>query len=290
MKKKLVTSILALTLALSLTACGGKDKAETSNNANIAQSEAPADTEEAATDDAAADDGAESAIVEVPVTIVNGTGVDIYALYMFGSGVDEWSEDLLGEQTMPHGTYLEMVLNVDQNNLAWDLSVEDSEGTTLEWYGLDISEMPLEGFGIELLWDGTEGTANIVEDASMLEGDYTSASSNTDTAAAGGEEMDVAVVSEAVAGTIWVDDGGTVWGFGEDGITLNLAYSDGEEVLEASGEYALPAAENGVVALSMIVPDLEIAIDALLTGITDTFLEFTDINTGESTVLTPYTE
>lgn len=33
-------------------------------------------------------------------------------------------------------------------------------------------KMPSDGFVIELLWDGSEGTANLLEDMTQLEGDY----------------------------------------------------------------------------------------------------------------------
>ena len=81
-------------------------------------------------------------------------------------------DDLLDGEIMTHGTYAELLLNVDEDNLAWDMQVEDTDGNSLEWYDIDISDMPSDGFVIELLWDGSEGTANLLEDMTQLEGDY----------------------------------------------------------------------------------------------------------------------
>ena len=79
---------------------------------------------------------------------------------------------------MTHGTYAELLLNVDEDNLAWDMQVEDTDGNSLEWYDIDISDMPSDGFVIELLWDGSEGTANLLEDMTQLEGDYSAVQVN----------------------------------------------------------------------------------------------------------------
>ena len=222
-------------------------------------------------------------ILEVPVTIVNGTGVEIEALYMSGGSQEEWGDDLLGDVTMPHGTYLELTLNVDKENLTWDLAVDDTSGNSLEWYDIDISEMPLDGFGIELLWDGSEGIATAIADPSELEGDYSAA----DGASASSDDVNVADASDALAGSVWVDDGGAVYGFEEDGVTLYVVSPDG---VEGTGSYALAAGDNGVVALVLSVPDFDMEINALLTDITEQYLEFTDVESGEAAKLTPYVE
>lgn len=77
-----------------------------------------------------------------------------------------------GTATKTNGTDAELLLNVDEDNMAWDMQVEDTDGNPLEWYDIDIGDMPSDGFVIELLWDGSEGTANLLEDMTQLEGDY----------------------------------------------------------------------------------------------------------------------
>ena len=166
MRKRVLVSILAACVAVGISACGGKSKAAPATTAATETTAAPttaAPETEAET---------EEDYIQIPVTVVNGTGVDIAALRLSGASLDEWGDDLLDGEIMTHGTYAELLLNVDEDNLAWDMQVEDTDGNSLEWYDIDISDMPSDGFVIELLWDGSEGTANLLEDMTQLEGDY----------------------------------------------------------------------------------------------------------------------
>ena len=175
MRKRVLVSILAACVAVGISACGGKSKAAPTTTAAPATTAAP-ETTAAPTTTAApeteAETEAEEDYIQIPVTVVNGTGVDIAALRLSGASLDEWGDDLLDGEIMTHGTYAELLLNVDEDNLAWDMQVEDTDGNSLEWYDIDISDMPSDGFVIELLWDGSEGTANLLEDMTQLEGDY----------------------------------------------------------------------------------------------------------------------
>ncbi len=164
MKKRIAALLFGTMLALTLSACGSDEEATTT--------EEPA-AEETASEDAA-EDGAEE-IIEVPVSVVNGTGVEIAELYVSGGSVDEWGEDLLGSETMPSGTYLDLVFTVDANNLEWDIMIVDTEGTSVEFMGIDISEMPADGFAIELTIQGENVVATPIADVSELEGDYSMA-------------------------------------------------------------------------------------------------------------------
>lgn len=184
MKKRVLVITMAVTMVFGLTACGGsKDKGATTAAATTAAATTEKATEKPAETTAAAKPEEQSGVagqsslnyVEIPVTIINGTGVDINALYLSGTSLNEWGENQLEGTTMPHGTYLDLTLNVDADNLKWDLRVEDTDGNPLEWYEVDISEMPSDGFGIELLWDGSQGTVNMISDASQMEGNYTEA-------------------------------------------------------------------------------------------------------------------
>ena len=165
MRKRVLVSILAACVAVGISACGGKSKAAPATTAAPETTAAPTTT-------AAPETEAEEDYIQIPVTVVNGTGVDIAALRLSGASLDEWGDDLLDGEIMTHGTYAELLLNVDEDNLAWDMQVEDTDGNSLEWYDIDISDMPSDGFVIELLWDGSEGTANLLEDMTQLEGDY----------------------------------------------------------------------------------------------------------------------
>ena len=169
MRKRVLVSILAACVAVGISACGGKSKAAPATTAAPETTAAPTTT---AAPETEAETEAEEDYIQIPVTVVNGTGVDIAALRLSGASLDEWGYDLLDGEIMTHGTYAELLLNVDEDNLAWDMQVEDTDGNSLEWYDIDISDMPSDGFVIELLWDGSEGTANLLEDMTQLEGDY----------------------------------------------------------------------------------------------------------------------
>lgn len=170
MRKRVLVSILAACVAVGISACGGKSKAAPATTAAPETTAAP--TTAAPETEAETEAETEEDYIQIPVTVVNGTGVDIAALRLSGASLDEWGDDLLDGEIMTHGTYAELLLNVDEDNLAWDMQVEDTDGNSLEWYDIDISDMPSDGFVIELLWDGSEGTANLLEDMTQLEGDY----------------------------------------------------------------------------------------------------------------------
>lgn len=171
MRKRVLVSILAACVAVGISACGGKSKAAPATTAATETTAAPTTTAAPETE-AETEAEAEEDYIQIPVTVVNGTGVDIAVLRLSGASLDEWGDDLLDGEIMTHGTYAELLLNVDEDNLAWDMQVEDTDGNPLEWYDIDIGDMPSDGFVIELLWDGSEGTANLLEDMTQLEGDY----------------------------------------------------------------------------------------------------------------------
>lgn len=121
------------------------------------------------------EDGEEAtpSYIQIPAVVINGTGVDIAAMYISGASQEMWGENVIPEgYVLPHGHYQDLVLNVDENNLQWDIRVEDSQGEALDFQGLDISEMPTEGFGIELVIKDGETTAAALADPSQMEGDY----------------------------------------------------------------------------------------------------------------------
>lgn len=99
------------------------------------------------------------------------------------------------------------------------------------------------------------------------------------------DASEIADISDSLAGTVWLDDGLTTYGFEEDGETLYVV-PQGSDV-QYEGTYALEATTDGLVGLTLIVPELDTEIDALLTDFTDEALEFTDINTGETAVFVP---
>ena len=130
MRKRVLVSILAACVAVGISACGGKSKAAPATTAAPETTAAPTTT---AAPETEAETEAEEDYIQIPVTVVNGTGVDIAALRLSGASLDEWGDDLLDGEIMTHGTYAELLLNVDEDNLAWDMQVEDTDGNSLEW-------------------------------------------------------------------------------------------------------------------------------------------------------------
>ena len=140
--KKLGVLLLAGLMMFSVTACGGGGEETTTT-------EAPATTQ------ASAEQGT---VIELPATLVNSyPDTTITKLYMSGAGLENWGDDLLNGQTMSTGQQISLTLNVDANNVKWDIKVEDENGTEVEFRGLDLSNVSTAGCTIELTADA-EGT------------------------------------------------------------------------------------------------------------------------------------
>lgn len=144
--KKLFLLALAGALSFSMIACGSDEPEE-----EVVDEE---QTEETTNEE-------QSDILEVPVTVVNSTGVEIHALYLSGANLDQWGDNLIEGTTLADGEEKDLVLYVDKTSLQWDLRVEDSDGVAIQWQAIDISEMSTNGFVMELLWDGEQGTCNL---------------------------------------------------------------------------------------------------------------------------------
>lgn len=160
--------LVSALLALTLTACGSDEAEDTTEVEDTTGTEETTSTESTGSEE-------EAAYVQIPVSIVNGTGVEIVEMYVSGDAVDSWGDDVLGDQTLPSGSYIDLTLNVDSANVLWDILVVDSEGTSVEFNSIDISQMPADGFGIELVIDGGTVLATPVADVADLSGDYTQA-------------------------------------------------------------------------------------------------------------------
>ena len=176
--KKFLTLMLAGALSLSvLTACGdeepAKEDVEVKEDVTVEEDvvEEDADVEEDAVEE---ETEAEADFLEVPAYIANATGADIREIYLSVAGEDNWGENLLADdEYLPSGALMPLTLTlVSQEDVKWDLMVADPEGATIEWYDIDISEMPTDGFAIELMWDGETATAGLAETPDDLQGDY----------------------------------------------------------------------------------------------------------------------
>ncbi len=124
MKKMKFFSVL-MVLALSvfiLAGCGGSSSADASS----------------------ADEGT---VYSQDFTVVNETGIEIYALFVSPSGEKSWGDDILTTDTLPTGSSTEIVFDTEVEDQYWDLMIADSAGTTVEWSKIDlftVSEVTLK--------------------------------------------------------------------------------------------------------------------------------------------------
>lgn len=72
-------------------------------------------------------------------TLVNKTGVEIYALYVTPHNSDQWGEDILGVDTLPDGDTLEITFARKEKSVLWDLRIEDEDGSYLVWTRLNLT-------------------------------------------------------------------------------------------------------------------------------------------------------
>ena len=114
----------------------------------------------------------EEPLIEVPVLVLNGTGADVYELYLCGSGDGDWGGDRLGPEVLHPGEYVETILAIRDLDLLWDLKTVDLPGNETTWYSVDIGRMPSSGFIIELLSDGSSSYLNLAADLDELLGYY----------------------------------------------------------------------------------------------------------------------
>lgn len=71
-------------------------------------------------------------------TVINKTGVEIYALYVTPHNAKEWGNDILGVDTLPNGDTLDIKFSRKEKAELWDLRIEDEDGAFLEWDNLNL--------------------------------------------------------------------------------------------------------------------------------------------------------
>jgi hypothetical protein len=66
-------------------------------------------------------------------TVVNKTGIEIYALYVTPNNSDDWGDDILGADTLANNDELDIVFNRKEKATYWDIRIEDADGNYIEW-------------------------------------------------------------------------------------------------------------------------------------------------------------
>ena len=83
----------------------------------------------------------------------NQTGVEIDSLYVSPHSVNDWEEDILGQDTLASGESLKITFDDRDKHVHWDLKVTDHEGNSLEWDDLNLIEIS----EVTLHWDPKKG-------------------------------------------------------------------------------------------------------------------------------------
>ncbi len=73
------------------------------------------------------------------VDVTNNTGYTIYYLYVSPKSSDNWEEDVLGDDVLLNGSTQRVTLR-GYSSPIFDVKLEDSEGNTYTWWGVDVSE------------------------------------------------------------------------------------------------------------------------------------------------------
>ncbi len=90
-------------------------------------------------------------------TVVNKTGVEIYALYVTPHNAEEWGEDILGRDTLATGETLDITFSRREKAKNWDLRIEDEDGEFIEWENLNLLEISK----VTLFYQNGKATATV---------------------------------------------------------------------------------------------------------------------------------
>lgn len=90
-------------------------------------------------------------------TLVNKTGVEIHALYVSPHDSDDWEEDVLGRDTLPDGSTVDVKFDRDEKAPLWDLRIEDKDGGHIEWENLNLLQISK----VTLNYKDGKGTAEV---------------------------------------------------------------------------------------------------------------------------------
>jgi hypothetical protein len=109
---------------------------------------------------ATAEAAEETAVVRIgdqDFTLVNRTGVEIYAVYVSPNNEDDWGEDVLGRDTLANGESVEIEFSPKEKAKFWDIRVEDKDGGYIEWDRFNLLEISK----ITLFYKNGKATATV---------------------------------------------------------------------------------------------------------------------------------
>lgn len=71
-------------------------------------------------------------------TIVNNTGAAIYYFYVSASNVDDWEEDVLGEDVLLNGYSKKIQFSSYESRRYWDIKIVDGAGNEFVWKRINL--------------------------------------------------------------------------------------------------------------------------------------------------------
>lgn len=95
-----------------------------------------------------------SRVINYNLTVVNHTGIDICGLYASEATVDNWQEDLLGDDILYNGASVNITFTMPANDFVWDYAIEDSNGKLYEYYNLSFENCDSNGAVLTFDSDG----------------------------------------------------------------------------------------------------------------------------------------
>lgn len=150
LKKSLLLALLIVTLIATMfviTGCGS----DTSDDDDYLVEDDEVDVSYEEEDE---EEDSSSTVISVPMRVVNEyPDVTITELYLSGAGLDTWGDDVLGDETMPTDSYLDLTFNIDSENIEWDIKTVTLAGQEITFTGLDLSNVSTSGGTITLSVD-----------------------------------------------------------------------------------------------------------------------------------------
>ena len=95
------------------------------------------------------DNYAGQTVVSITMQLGNDTGADLYGVAMSPSGDESWGGNLLVEP-LANGEVGSTTMNITAETLTWDLLAADAEGNTIEFRGIDFTDIDVNT-GAEIL-------------------------------------------------------------------------------------------------------------------------------------------
>lgn len=78
---------------------------------------------------------------DIRFTLVNDTSVNMTEFYAAPSGVDNWENDILGEDVLPAKRRVLINLNDDRRDCDYDFRARFADGEVVEKFGINVCKL-----------------------------------------------------------------------------------------------------------------------------------------------------